>query len=174
MLHGAEGRLNVVLRLLEALLRWRLLAVVVVEAGDWLGNTVRSDLVHGAALPVLLVLALLQLAGDVDSLPLLESGCDVLTKPAESGDGQEGGIPVLPLVGLRVLAARVACDAEVCYRVSVVRVAEFRVCDEGCFGDGDLWKCQECSLAFLGMKKARVGISLRGACLAVCGRPGLF
>ena len=79
LLHGAEGRLNVILRLLEALLCWRLLAVVVVEAGHRLSNTVRRDLVHGAALPVRLVLALLQLAGDVDLAALLESGCDVLT-----------------------------------------------------------------------------------------------
>src|SRR5699024_3608045 len=170
-----EGVLHVVLRLLEALLcGLRLAALVVVESGHRLSNTVRRDLVHGAALSVLLVLALLQLAGDVDSLPLLEAGCDVLAKTTESGDGQERGVAVLPLAGLLVLAAAVASDAEVGDGISVVRVAQLRVCDEGCFGDGDLWKCHECSLAFLGMKKARAGISLRGVRSAVCGRPGLF
>src|SRR5699024_5155880 len=144
LLHGAEGRLNVVLRLLEALLCRRLLPVIV-KTGDWLSNTVCRDLVHGAALSVLLVLALLQLAGDVDSLPLLEAGCDVLAKTAEGGDGQERGVAVLPLAGLRVLSAAVACDAEVCDGVPVVRVAQFWVCDDGCFGDGDLWKCHVCS-----------------------------
>ena len=142
LFHRAEGVLDVVLRLLEALLCWLLLAAaVVVETGDRLSNAVRSDLVHGAALPVLLVLALLQLAGDVDSLALLEAGCDILAKTTESGDGQERGVPVLSLVGLRVLATAVARHPEVGDGVSVVRVAEFRVCDEGCFGDGDLWKC---------------------------------
>src|SRR5699024_3266250 len=113
LLHGAEGVLNVVLRLLEALLcGLRLAALVVVESGDWLSNTVCRDLVHGAALSVLLVLALLQLAGDVDSLPLLEAGCDVLAKTTEGRDGQERGVAVLPLAGLRVLSAAVACDGE--------------------------------------------------------------
>src|SRR5699024_1989186 len=107
LFHGAEGVLHVVLRLLEALLCGLRLAVVVVEAGDRLSNTVCRDLVHGAALSVLLVLALLQLAGDVDSLPLLEAGCDVLAKTAESGDGQERGVAVLPLAGLMGLAAAV-------------------------------------------------------------------
>ena len=149
LFHRAEGGLNVVLCLLEALLCWLLLAaaVVVVEAGHRLGNAVRSDLVHGAALPVLLVLALLQLAGDVDLAALLEAAGDVLTKTTEGGDGQERGVPVLPLAGLLILATAVAGDAEVCDGVSVVRVAEFRVCDEGCLGDGDLWKCHVCSFS---------------------------
>src|SRR5699024_9459901 len=124
-----------VLCLLEALLRGLLAAAVVVESGDRGGGVIRGDLVHGAALPVLLVLALLQLAGDGDPLALLKFGCDVFAEAAESGDGQERGVAVLPLAGLRVLAATIACDAEVGDGVPVVRVAEFWVCDEGCFGD---------------------------------------
>src|SRR5699024_12643518 len=107
---------------------------------------------------------------DVDSPHLLSFPTRTLFR----SDGQERGVAVLPLAGLLVLAAAVACDAEVGDGVPVVRVAQLRVCDEGCFGDGDLWKCHVCSLAFLGMKKARAGISPRGVRSAVCGRPVLF
>src|SRR5699024_4771770 len=140
LLHGAEGRLHVVLRLLEALLCGLRLAVVVVESGDRGGGLASHHLIRSALDPVLLVVALLQLAGDSDLLPLLKVGSDVLSEPLPGGDGQESRVAVLPLAGLLVLATRVARYAETRHGGAVARVAQLRVCDEGCFGDGDLRK----------------------------------
>src|SRR5699024_5529654 len=141
-----------------ALLRGRLLAAaVVVESGDRGGGLASHHLIRSALNPVLLVVALLQLAGDSDLLPLLKVGSDVLSEPLPGGDGQESRVAVLPLAGLLVLATRVARYAEARHGGAVARVAQLRVCDEGCFGDGDLRKCHECSFSDLRHEKSPRG-----------------